>query len=177
MKAQLPRYQRLIPRPGQAHAAAPPVAAVGSIMPPQQGMPPQQPGMRHPMHGKRMLVRKSVCVKYPSDGLFWVCELSSVPLLSQSYQIVASSQYVSFLWKFSFFPEKTVILFYQWFPNLLKPWHSKGFFFIYLLASNDAQLSHSSSWPSLNIKYSNISPACGSTTDATFPPIAPNSTG
>lgn len=55
MKAQLPRYQRLIPRPGQAHAAAPPVAAVGSIMPPQQGMPPQQPGMRHPMHGKEEL--------------------------------------------------------------------------------------------------------------------------
>ncbi|XP_070835081.1 BUB3-interacting and GLEBS motif-containing protein ZNF207b isoform X1 [Chaetodon trifascialis] len=52
MKAQLPRYQRLIPRPGQAHVAAPPVAAVGSIMPPQQGMPPQQPGMRHPMHGQ-----------------------------------------------------------------------------------------------------------------------------
>lgn len=52
MKAQLPRYQRLIPRPGQAHAAAPPVAAVGSIIPPQQGLPPQQPGMRHPLHGK-----------------------------------------------------------------------------------------------------------------------------
>lgn len=57
MKAQLPRYQRLIPRPGQAHSAAPPVAAVGSIMPPQQGMPPQQPGMRHPMHGKKRLPR------------------------------------------------------------------------------------------------------------------------
>uniref|UniRef100_A0A673CXR8 BUB3-interacting and GLEBS motif-containing protein ZNF207-like n=1 Tax=Sphaeramia orbicularis TaxID=375764 RepID=A0A673CXR8_9TELE len=52
MKAQLPRYQRLIPRPGQAHAAAPSVAAVGGMMPPQQGMPPQQPGMRHPMHGQ-----------------------------------------------------------------------------------------------------------------------------
>uniref|UniRef100_A0A3Q3KAR5 C2H2-type domain-containing protein n=1 Tax=Monopterus albus TaxID=43700 RepID=A0A3Q3KAR5_MONAL len=52
MKAQLPRYQRLIPRPGQAHAAASPVATVGSIIPPQQGMPPQQPGMRHPMHGQ-----------------------------------------------------------------------------------------------------------------------------
>ncbi|XP_041838783.1 BUB3-interacting and GLEBS motif-containing protein ZNF207-like isoform X2 [Melanotaenia boesemani] len=52
MKAQLPRYQRLIPRPGQAHAAAPAVAAVGNILPPQQGLPPQQPGMRHPMHGQ-----------------------------------------------------------------------------------------------------------------------------
>uniref|UniRef100_A0A3Q0R9S6 Zinc finger protein 207, b n=1 Tax=Amphilophus citrinellus TaxID=61819 RepID=A0A3Q0R9S6_AMPCI len=50
MKAQLPRYQRLAPRPGQAHVAAPPVAAVGGIMPPQQGLPPQQPGMRHPIH-------------------------------------------------------------------------------------------------------------------------------
>lgn len=54
MKAQLPRYQRLIPRPGQAHVAAPPVAAVGGIMPPQQGLPQQQPGMRHPMHGRTM---------------------------------------------------------------------------------------------------------------------------
>ncbi|XP_023811224.1 BUB3-interacting and GLEBS motif-containing protein ZNF207 isoform X1 [Oryzias latipes] len=53
MKATLPRYQRLIPRPGQAlTAAAPSVAAVGGIMPPQQGMPPQQPGMRHPLHGQ-----------------------------------------------------------------------------------------------------------------------------
>lgn len=50
MKAQLPRYQRLIPRAGQAHAAAAPPVAAG-IMPPQQGLPPQQPGMRHPMHG------------------------------------------------------------------------------------------------------------------------------
>ncbi|XP_034389991.1 BUB3-interacting and GLEBS motif-containing protein ZNF207b isoform X2 [Cyclopterus lumpus] len=52
LRAQLPRYQRLTPRPGQALVAAPPVVAVGSIMPPQQGMPPQQPGMRHPMHGQ-----------------------------------------------------------------------------------------------------------------------------
>lgn len=56
MKAQLPRYQRLIPRPGQAHVAASPVAAVGGIMPPQQGMPQQQPGMRHPMHGREVLL-------------------------------------------------------------------------------------------------------------------------
>ncbi|XP_076026438.1 BUB3-interacting and GLEBS motif-containing protein ZNF207b isoform X1 [Genypterus blacodes] len=52
MRAQLARYQRLTPRPGQAHVAAPPVAAVGGLMPPQQGMPPQQPGLRHPMHGQ-----------------------------------------------------------------------------------------------------------------------------
>ncbi|KAJ4944561.1 hypothetical protein JOQ06_013104 [Pogonophryne albipinna] len=52
MKAQLPRYQRLTARQGQAHVAAPPVVSVGGIMPPQQGMPPQQPGMRHPMHGQ-----------------------------------------------------------------------------------------------------------------------------
>ncbi|XP_033938773.1 BUB3-interacting and GLEBS motif-containing protein ZNF207b isoform X1 [Pseudochaenichthys georgianus] len=52
MKAQLPRYQRLTARQGQAHVAAPPVVSVGGIMPPQQGMLPQQPGMRHPMHGQ-----------------------------------------------------------------------------------------------------------------------------
>ncbi|XP_020335414.1 BUB3-interacting and GLEBS motif-containing protein ZNF207-like isoform X2 [Oncorhynchus kisutch] len=51
-RAQLPRYQRNVPRQGQVHMSAPPVAAVGGMMPPQQGMPPQQPGMRHPMHGQ-----------------------------------------------------------------------------------------------------------------------------
>ncbi|XP_061086678.1 BUB3-interacting and GLEBS motif-containing protein ZNF207b isoform X3 [Conger conger] len=50
-RAQLPRYQRNIPRPGQAHMAVPPVGPMGAMMPPQQGMPPQ-PGMRHPMHGQ-----------------------------------------------------------------------------------------------------------------------------
>ncbi|XP_054634821.1 BUB3-interacting and GLEBS motif-containing protein ZNF207b isoform X1 [Dunckerocampus dactyliophorus] len=52
LRAQLPRYQRLLARTGQAHAAAPSVAAVGGMMAPQQGLPPQQPGMRHPMHGQ-----------------------------------------------------------------------------------------------------------------------------
>uniref|UniRef100_A0A3B4AMA6 C2H2-type domain-containing protein n=1 Tax=Periophthalmus magnuspinnatus TaxID=409849 RepID=A0A3B4AMA6_9GOBI len=52
MRAQLPRYQRLVPRVGQAHAAAAAaVATVGGMIPPQQGIP-QQPGMRHPMHGQ-----------------------------------------------------------------------------------------------------------------------------
>uniref|UniRef100_A0A8C9TW90 Zinc finger protein 207 n=1 Tax=Scleropages formosus TaxID=113540 RepID=A0A8C9TW90_SCLFO len=51
-RAQLPRYQRNIPRPGQAHMAVPPVGPMGGMMPPQQAMPPQQPGMRHPMHGQ-----------------------------------------------------------------------------------------------------------------------------
>ncbi|XP_062304382.1 BUB3-interacting and GLEBS motif-containing protein ZNF207b [Osmerus eperlanus] len=51
-RAQLPRYQRNLPRAGQVHLSAPPVAAVGGMMPPQQGIPPQQPGMRHPMHGQ-----------------------------------------------------------------------------------------------------------------------------
>ncbi|XP_073808494.1 BUB3-interacting and GLEBS motif-containing protein ZNF207b isoform X2 [Danio rerio] len=48
-RAQLPRYQRLIPRPGQTAAtaaSAPPSGAVGGMM------PPQQPGMRHPIHGQ-----------------------------------------------------------------------------------------------------------------------------
>ncbi|KAG9350452.1 hypothetical protein JZ751_026815 [Albula glossodonta] len=43
-RAQLPRYQRNIPRPGQAHMAVPPVGPMGAMMPPQQGMPPQQSG-------------------------------------------------------------------------------------------------------------------------------------
>lgn len=54
-RAQLPRYQRLIPRPGQtaaAAASAPPSGAVGGMIPAQQVIPPQQPGMRHPIHGK-----------------------------------------------------------------------------------------------------------------------------
>ncbi|KPP67850.1 zinc finger protein 207-like, partial [Scleropages formosus] len=46
MRAQLPRYQRNIPRPGQAHLSAPPGAPMGPMM------PPQQPGMRPPMHGQ-----------------------------------------------------------------------------------------------------------------------------
>ncbi|XP_035254821.1 BUB3-interacting and GLEBS motif-containing protein ZNF207-like isoform X2 [Anguilla anguilla] len=46
-RAQLPRYQRNIPRTGQAHMAAPPGAPMGAMMPPQQAMPPQ-----HPMHGQ-----------------------------------------------------------------------------------------------------------------------------
>ncbi|KAG1973099.1 BUB3-interacting and GLEBS motif-containing protein ZNF207-like isoform X1 [Pimephales promelas] len=48
-RAQLPRYQRLIPRSGQtaaAAASAPPTGAVGGMI------PPQQPGMRHPIHGQ-----------------------------------------------------------------------------------------------------------------------------
>ncbi|XP_051997424.1 BUB3-interacting and GLEBS motif-containing protein ZNF207b isoform X2 [Xyrauchen texanus] len=54
-RAQLPRYQRLIPRPGQSAAAAAsasPGGAVGGMMPAQQVMPPQQPGMRHSIHGQ-----------------------------------------------------------------------------------------------------------------------------
>ncbi|KAJ8264076.1 hypothetical protein GJAV_G00144820 [Gymnothorax javanicus] len=51
-RAQLPRYQRNIPRPGQAHVAAPPVGPMGAMMPPQPGIPPLQPGVRHPMHGQ-----------------------------------------------------------------------------------------------------------------------------
>ncbi|MFT7804102.1 BUB3-interacting and GLEBS motif-containing protein ZNF207-like isoform X1 [Arapaima gigas] len=51
-RAQLPRYQRNIPRPGQAHMAVPPVGPLGGMMPPQPAIPPQQPGMRHPMHGQ-----------------------------------------------------------------------------------------------------------------------------
>ncbi|KAI3359252.1 hypothetical protein L3Q82_002773 [Scortum barcoo] len=46
LRAQLPRYQRSIPRQGQATAAVPSVAPVGGMM------TPQQPGMRHPIPGQ-----------------------------------------------------------------------------------------------------------------------------
>lgn len=83
MKAQLPRYQRLIPRPGQAHVAAPPVAAVGGIMPPQQGMPQQQPGMRHPMHGKGKPSGFARNSSFATASHCFLClfQVSMVPLL------------------------------------------------------------------------------------------------
>ncbi|XP_033894457.2 BUB3-interacting and GLEBS motif-containing protein ZNF207-like isoform X1 [Acipenser ruthenus] len=53
-RAQLPKYQRNLPRQGQPPMGAPPVGQMGGMMHPQQGMPPQQPGMRNPMppHGQ-----------------------------------------------------------------------------------------------------------------------------
>uniref|UniRef100_A0A3B1JE96 Zinc finger protein 207 n=1 Tax=Astyanax mexicanus TaxID=7994 RepID=A0A3B1JE96_ASTMX len=51
LRAQLPRYQCKIPSTGQAHISAPPVGPMGGVMPPQQGITSQQPGVRHPMHG------------------------------------------------------------------------------------------------------------------------------
>ena len=51
-RAQLPKYQRNLPRPGQAPIGNPPVGPIGGMMPPQPGIPQQQ-GMRPPMppHG------------------------------------------------------------------------------------------------------------------------------
>ncbi|KAM3597736.1 uncharacterized protein V6R79_008649 [Siganus canaliculatus] len=46
LRAQLPRYQRNIPRQGQTTTAAPAVGPVGAMM------APQQPGMRHPIPGQ-----------------------------------------------------------------------------------------------------------------------------
>ncbi|XP_029912954.1 BUB3-interacting and GLEBS motif-containing protein ZNF207 isoform X2 [Myripristis murdjan] len=46
LRAQLPRYQRNIPRQGQATVSAPPVGPLGGMM------APQQPGMRHPVPGQ-----------------------------------------------------------------------------------------------------------------------------
>ncbi|XP_029456595.1 BUB3-interacting and GLEBS motif-containing protein ZNF207 isoform X2 [Rhinatrema bivittatum] len=56
-RAQLPKYQRNLPRPGQVPMGSmvnPPVGPIGGMMPPQGGMPPQQPGMRPPIppHGQ-----------------------------------------------------------------------------------------------------------------------------
>lgn len=49
----MPKYQRNLPRPGQASLGNPPVGPIGGMMPPQPGIPPQQQGMRPPMppHG------------------------------------------------------------------------------------------------------------------------------
>ncbi|XP_032065091.1 BUB3-interacting and GLEBS motif-containing protein ZNF207 isoform X5 [Thamnophis elegans] len=53
-RAQLPKYQRNLPRPGQASMGNPPVGPIGGMMPPQPGIPPQQQGMRPPIppHGQ-----------------------------------------------------------------------------------------------------------------------------
>ncbi|KAM8947422.1 BUB3-interacting and GLEBS motif-containing protein ZNF207 isoform 2-T2 [Pelodytes ibericus] len=56
-RAQHPKYQRNLPRPGQAvlsNMGNAGVGPLGSMMAPQPGIPPQQPGMRHPMppHGQ-----------------------------------------------------------------------------------------------------------------------------
>uniref|UniRef100_K7GGS3 Zinc finger protein 207 n=1 Tax=Pelodiscus sinensis TaxID=13735 RepID=K7GGS3_PELSI len=53
-RAQLPKYQRNLPRPGQVSMGNPSVGSLGGMMPPQPGIPPQQQGMRPPMppHGQ-----------------------------------------------------------------------------------------------------------------------------
>uniref|UniRef100_A0A8C1XUU0 Zinc finger protein 207, b n=1 Tax=Cyprinus carpio TaxID=7962 RepID=A0A8C1XUU0_CYPCA len=76
-RAQLPRYQRLIPRPGQTAAvaaSAPPSGAVGGMIPALRVIPPQQPGIRHPIHG---IKRNS---KYMSSGKL----LSNIPTLMKA---------------------------------------------------------------------------------------------
>ncbi|XP_044129162.1 BUB3-interacting and GLEBS motif-containing protein ZNF207-like isoform X3 [Bufo gargarizans] len=52
-RAQLLKYQRNLPRPGQAPMGGL-SSPLGAMMAPQPGIPPQQPGMRHPMppHGQ-----------------------------------------------------------------------------------------------------------------------------
>lgn len=52
-RAQLPKYQRNLPRPGQTPIGNPPVGPIGGMMPPQPGLPQQQ-AMRPPMppHGQ-----------------------------------------------------------------------------------------------------------------------------
>lgn len=51
VRAQMPRYHCKVPSAGQAHVTSPPVAPMGGVLPPQQGIPAQQPGVRHPMQG------------------------------------------------------------------------------------------------------------------------------
>ncbi|XP_040293946.1 BUB3-interacting and GLEBS motif-containing protein ZNF207 isoform X1 [Bufo bufo] len=52
-RAQHLKYQRNLPRPGQAPMGGL-ASPLGAMMAPQPGIPPQQPGMRHPMppHGQ-----------------------------------------------------------------------------------------------------------------------------
>ncbi|XP_051572482.1 BUB3-interacting and GLEBS motif-containing protein ZNF207-like isoform X2 [Myxocyprinus asiaticus] len=49
LRAQLPRYHCKIPSAGQIRVTSLPVAPMGGVLPPQQGVPVQQPGVRHPM--------------------------------------------------------------------------------------------------------------------------------
>ncbi|XP_028841278.1 BUB3-interacting and GLEBS motif-containing protein ZNF207a isoform X2 [Denticeps clupeoides] len=51
-RSQLPRYQCKMPRSGQGHMSTSPVAPMSSMMSTQQGVLPQQPGARPPMHGQ-----------------------------------------------------------------------------------------------------------------------------
>ncbi|OCT60853.1 hypothetical protein XELAEV_18046875mg [Xenopus laevis] len=56
-RAQLPKYQRNLPRPGQApisNMGSTAVGPLGAMMAPRPGLPPQQHGMRHPLppHGQ-----------------------------------------------------------------------------------------------------------------------------
>ncbi|CAM4632609.1 unnamed protein product [Lepidochelys olivacea] len=53
-RAQLPKYQRNLPRQGQVSMGNPSVGSLGGMMAPQPGIPPQQQGMRPPMppHGQ-----------------------------------------------------------------------------------------------------------------------------
>ncbi|XP_054937073.1 LOW QUALITY PROTEIN: BUB3-interacting and GLEBS motif-containing protein ZNF207-like [Physeter macrocephalus] len=52
-RAQLPKYQRNLPQPGEAPTGNPPIGPIGGMMPPQPGIPQQQ-RMRPPMlpHGQ-----------------------------------------------------------------------------------------------------------------------------
>ncbi|XP_076838648.1 BUB3-interacting and GLEBS motif-containing protein ZNF207a isoform X2 [Brachyhypopomus gauderio] len=51
LRAQLPRYQYKLASTGQAHISAPAVGTLGAGVPPQQGVPSQQPAVRHSLHG------------------------------------------------------------------------------------------------------------------------------
>uniref|UniRef100_A0AAY5F099 C2H2-type domain-containing protein n=1 Tax=Electrophorus electricus TaxID=8005 RepID=A0AAY5F099_ELEEL len=51
LRAQLSRYQCKLASTGQAHISAPAVGTLGAVVPPQQGVPSQQPAVRHSVHG------------------------------------------------------------------------------------------------------------------------------
>lgn len=82
----MPKYQRNLPRPGQASLGNPPVGPIGGMMPPQPGIPPQQQGMRPPMppHGN---------LKFPS---FLLLNVFGFPINSSKktlkWQILAGGE-------------------------------------------------------------------------------------
>lgn len=73
MRAQLPRYQCKFQNAGQAHVSSPPVPSMGSVLSPQQGIPAQQSGVRHPMQGKNILSENETFYCFGTTDRFLSC--------------------------------------------------------------------------------------------------------
>lgn len=119
-RAQLPRYQRLIPRPGQTAAiaaSAPPSGAPGGMM------PPQQPGMRHPIHGKNPFWRL-VTIKCKQIKMTWFifCNsmLGTVLSMHTFQHSILIIDYRNLKWKR-----------FTWDRDVLCPFSNRTFFFFF----------------------------------------------